>query len=217
MRIVKLCHGQGNGIDKACLMTAANMLIGKGADGDKSTAKNCICPIIRRFIIKTNDAMPSGLLSELYGPLVWEILGTRSQNPEVNQARAFLFADWAVRSISPIRLAAIGKKVEAEQLKALPKIDSVETARYAAHAAAYAADAAADAAHAAAYAAAYAAADAAAYAAEAAADADACDIWRMCPDIIRAAAAIGDKRPVETLLTHDELADALTELPKNPR
>ena len=29
MRVINLTHGAGNGVDKACLMTASNMLIGR--------------------------------------------------------------------------------------------------------------------------------------------------------------------------------------------
>lgn len=97
-REINLTHGAGNGVDKACLMTASNMLIGKGEDGDNSS---CVCPILRRFIITTNDAMPIGLLGELYGPLAWEIIGTRNDAPEVLAARTFKLVDWCFRMQMP--------------------------------------------------------------------------------------------------------------------
>jgi pyruvate/2-oxoglutarate dehydrogenase complex dihydrolipoamide acyltransferase (E2) component len=256
MRVVNLTHGSGNGVDKACLMTAANMLIGKPKEGDNC---GCVCPVIRAFIITTNDEMPEPLLSELYGPLVWEILGTKS-TPEVELQRAYLSADFAVRTLVPIVLDNYGAVTEAESLRALPAIVDQQSARaayaanaanaaraanaaYAAARAAYAANAAdaaaaANAAHAAAYAAragnagnagnaanaaraanAANAAHAAAYAANAAAHAanaaraayaaNAAAVWSLCRDHIRAMVAIGDTRPVETVISHDVLCDRL--------
>ena len=86
MRVLNLCHGEGNGVDSACLMTASNMLIGKGHEGDQNS---CVCPILQRFIIRTNDLMPVELLGELYGPLAWEIIGTRNDDRSVIEARVF--------------------------------------------------------------------------------------------------------------------------------
>jgi len=216
-KIIHLTHGAGNGVDTACLMTASNMLCGRGADGDYNS---CVCLVIRSFIITTNDAMPEALLGELYGPLAWEILGTRTDDPSVERQRAYRFSDWAVREVAPIALDAKGLHEQAAKLRGLePVVDqpTAADAGNAANAASYAADAgnAANAAYAgnAANAAAHAAC-AAAYAAYAGADAayagaDAETIWRKCPDIIREVAAIGDRRPVETVIGHDELADAL--------
>ena len=193
MRVIHLTHGAGNGINKACLMTASNMLIGRGEDGDNNS---CVCQLLQSFIIATNDAMPEELLGELYGPLIWEILGTRNDDPAVIQRRAYAFADWTVREVAPLALESAGMLTHARTLRELPEIVDIETALAAdAYAAARAA---ADAAHAAAY-----AASARASAAHAA------RIWHMCPDIIRRAASIGDRRPVETVITIDQLAKLL--------
>ena len=218
MRIIKLTHGTGNGIDKACLMTASNMLIGKGQDGDNNS---CVCPVIRSFIIKTNDKMPENLLGEIYGPLIWEILGTKTADIEVMQQRAYLFADAAVREFASFVLEKIGFNERATNLRNLPKIIDENTAKlavadadaYAAEKAAYAAVRAARAANADAtnaYAAdaAYVAAAAAAYAADAA-DAESRWIWERCAELIIAACKIGDKRPVEPCLTEDQLCEML--------
>jgi len=205
---IHLTHGPGNGIDSACLMTASNMLVGRGQDGDNNS---CVCPVIRRFIVMTNDAIPEDLLGELYGPLAWEILGTATGDPAIEQQRAYRFADWAVRQITPIALRAAGMGDHASKLESLSPVVDQQTADATA-AASYAANAAdaADAAHAAARAASYAAACAAARAASYAANAaDAELIWRKCPEIIREVASIGDRRPVETVIDHCALADAL--------
>ena len=204
MRVINLTHGAGNGVDEACLMTATNMLLGRGELGDKEG--DCICPVIRAFIIPTNDAMPKHLLGEIYGPLVWEIPGTKTDDVEVIRQRAYAFADWGLREVLPLYLDDEG----VEKMRACPQVVDEET-----HANAYAnayekayANAAAYAnAYANAYEKAYAYANAAAYAA-AAANANP-KVWPMCADIIRRVAAIGDKRPVECVLTHDQLAESL--------
>lgn len=209
-RVIRLTSGAGNGVDQACLMTASNMLIGKGSMGDVAT---CQCDLIRAFVIPTNDAMPDDLRCELYGPLVYEILGTKTDDPQLLQQRAFAFADWAVREIAPIALRANGLAEDAKKLEGLPTICDDATAAAVADAAARAAAdavaaavAAASAATHAAHAARAAAASAAAHAARAAAN----TIWRKCPEIILRVAAIGDRRPVEPACTVDELADALS-------
>ena len=186
MRVINLTHGAGNGVDEACLMTATNILLGRGELGDKEG--DCICPVIRAFIIPTNDAMPKHLLGEIYGPLVWEIPGTKTDDVEVIRQRAYAFADWGLREVSPLYLDDEG----VEKMRACPQVVDEET-----HANAYAN----------AYEKAYAYANAAAYAA-AAANANP-KVWPMCADIIRRVAAIGDKRPVECVLTHDQLAESL--------
>ena len=200
MRVINLTHGAGNGIDTACLMTASNMLIGRGEDGDNNS---CVCSLLRLFIVLTNNPMPLPLLRELYGPLAWEILGTRNDDPAVMRARACAFADWSVREIAPLTLESIGLSAEADKLRSLSEIVDDQSARAAADAARAAADAA-DAADA------DDAADDAARAARAAADAArSANAWRKCPEIIRRVSAIGDKRPVECVIDAEQLARAL--------
>jgi hypothetical protein len=174
-----LCKGAGNGVDQACLMTAANMLCGKGDMGDAAEG-SCVCPIIRAFIIPTNDRMPSNLRSELYGPLAWEIVGTASDDRAVWVRRAGIFAD-AAAELAKIAAAA-------------------DAAAYAVYAAA--------AGYAAAYAAYAAAANAAA--ANADADDVQRQIWTICRDAILSACAVGDKRPVERTITAQQLVGALS-------
>lgn len=100
-----------------------------------------------------------------------------------------------MRRIAPIALRANGLEADAAKLEGLAEIVDPETAR-AARAAADAANAA-NAAN---------ASDAARATADAAADAAADAVWRLCPEIIRKVAAIGDTRPVEVVLTREELA-----------
>ena len=197
MRVIKLCKGEGNGVDSACLMTAASMLIGKPEEGDETS---CVCFVLRSFIIPTNDEMPNGLRNELYGPLVWEILGTKTNDLQVLVERSQCFADWAQEIATAIPFTAAHSVARtaaayAKDAAATYAKDDARTATATAAAAAAAADVAARAAD---------AADVAADSADAAAA-----IWRECPEIIRKVAAIGDKRPVETVMTMDALAEAL--------
>ena len=223
MRVLNLCHGKGNGVDTACLMTASNMLIGKGEDGDFNS---CVCPILRTFIIKTNDRMPLRFLGELYGPLVWEIVGTRNDDMEVRKARAFKLADWCVRVQVPMLLELLGDdrhramraigeiSDRAAASKAEDSIRGLFNFDYSADtnsAAVYAIDAtiaaATDSADVTATYAAYTAAHAASGSVN-----DNRDYWAMFPEIIREVASIGDTRPKEmpeVVLTDEQLVEAL--------
>lgn len=123
----------------------------------------CVSKSIRAFLIALNDRTRfAEFRNELinYIPKIFDTKGTADQERQ----RAYLAADWAVRTIAPIALDACGLHKNSKTLRELPEIIDKATAN-AANAAAYAAYAA-SAASAAAYAA-YAAAadDAAAYAA----------------------------------------------------
>lgn len=111
---VYLSRGAGNGIDIACLMTASNMLIGRGEEGDGCT---CQCPIIREFIVRTNDLIPDKPRNLIYGPLVYEILGTRTDSRDVESRRAIALTDWAVRKIAPFGIRKIIENVDVLSVK----------------------------------------------------------------------------------------------------
>ena len=143
-----------------CVMEAVAYLAGE----QHSDEPKCACPVITRLAIWVNDSCSDELRQELLAALPWRIVGTKS-TPEIEQQRAYMAADWAVRFVAPLLLDRAGLNEEADKLRALGAVDSKGAARAAADAAADAADAAADAAYAA-----RAAADAA-YAARAAADA----------------------------------------------
>jgi hypothetical protein len=163
----------------------------------------CVCPAIRRFVIRWNDSMGVSAKGDetrrrLIGPLIGLMLDTRTTTEDM-RTRAWLATDWAVRVNAPLWFDLVGLTEHAEALRKCAPLTKPESAaaarpvlanaraaawkkRSAAAAAAAAADAyAADAAAAAAYAAAYAAAAAAAaayayaYAADAAAYAYAAD------------------------------------------
>lgn len=130
MRAIKLCKGTGNGVDSACLATAAAMM-----NGEKPTDHpECMCPVIAAFVRPTNDSMPAHIRSELYGPLVMEVIGTRS-TPKIERKRAFMCADFAVRVAVPHALRAINKRDLALNLENLSRVECKKSARAAARAA----------------------------------------------------------------------------------
>jgi len=171
MRRINLTHGRGNGVDSACLMTATSMLIGKPEELDECS---CVCPIIRAFVIKTNDSMPKQLLGDLYGPLIWEIPGTHTEDTGVIVQRAYKCVDWAVRAVLPLMFDAVGSPEQADTLRQLASVTSQNAANAATRAANAATRASARTSVRASARAAANAADAAACAADATDAADAC-------------------------------------------
>ncbi len=113
-RVIRLTHGAGNGVDTACLLTAANMLVGKGELKDGyGEGDSCVCWILRPFIVLTNDNMSEDFLGEVYGPLVYEILGTKidydQDSRDVLLARAKHIATWTT-ALATIVTKAFGEK-----------------------------------------------------------------------------------------------------------
>lgn len=164
--------------DGFCVMEAAAML----RQLPFNDHPQCVSVVIRRFMMRLNDSpVFAPFRNELIDyidpssgkPLVYET----AADFETERRRAYMLADWSIRTVAPMALDVAGLAEHAKTLRALdPVVDAVsaqrarDTALKARAAARYdAADAAYAAAYAA-YAAAYAAA-AAAYAAAAAADA----------------------------------------------
>src|ERR1019366_6254124 len=75
-------------------------------------------------------------------PIVPLLLDTKGSF-ELEQKRAYLYADYAVRKFAPLALHSVGLKKEAVQLVKLKKIKDEKTSNAAAAAAAYASEAAA--------------------------------------------------------------------------
>ena len=142
-----------------CVMEAVAMLAGEA----HSDSPACADPAISKLAIWVNDSCDDKLRNELLRDLPWRIVGTKA-TAEIEQQRAYMAADWALRFVCPIILRRAGLKDHATTLESLGSVVDQEsaTAAYAAASAAYAA------AHAAAYAAAHAAANAAYAAAHAA-------------------------------------------------
>ncbi len=186
---ISLVAGAGkgaNGTVDVCIMQAVDWLVGGNG---KTDAPSCVDPGIRRFCIRLNDSSTFAAFRDELKPFAPRVANTRGDDALMRK-RAFMSADWAVRTVAPMAIDQFGKKPElAARLRALPAIVDRETSiaardvtreatkelrdAYAdAYAAAYAAAAAADAAAYVDAAAADAAAAAAAAAADAAADVD---------------------------------------------
>jgi hypothetical protein len=158
--------------DGMCVMEAVAMLAGE----QHSDSPECADPVISKLAIWLYDSCADQLRQELLLDLPWRIVGTKS-TPEIEQQRAYIAADWAVRTVCPILLRKAGLEEQAASLESLPMVSDQESARAAvvaagaAWAAAWAAKAAARAARASAEASWAAEADGAARAARAAAGA----------------------------------------------
>jgi len=150
--------------DGMCLMEAVAYVAGE----PHTDRPKCVCPVLAAFGRAWNDSLSDEDRQRLLRPFVPRLVGTRS-TPEVEQRRAFMAADWAVRVAAPVWLRVAGLNDAAGSLEALAPLDSVEACRSAASTIAQAREAAAAAATAAAAAAVDAVGDAAWVAAWAAA------------------------------------------------
>lgn len=120
-------HGNdpGNG---ACAMDAINWLV-HGKHGDQP---ECACPVVGRYVIGLNDAMPDDQRQRLL-PYLHRIAGSRS--PAHEQVRAEILARGAVRVLAPLALDAAGLTAEAARLRALSADCMMQTTEEAAKAA----------------------------------------------------------------------------------
>lgn len=196
MRVINLCHGAGDGVSSACLLTASNMVMGRGEFLDEN---DCVCQILRDFIVETNDSMPLDILGRIYTPLIWEIIGTKTNNKKILKRRARKLIDMCfdlhhkyIKEIDKpkrINRKTIEKFKKNDysvdlygMLVAYGWRDYTECGQHAANFIQYI------------------------YCYTRKKDNK---IWEECPKIIREIAKIGDKRPIETVITHDQLADSL--------
>ncbi len=209
--------------DGLCVMEAVALLAGE----PHSDSPECASVVITKLAIWVNDSCSDQLRNDLLRDLPWRIVGTKA-TPEIEQQRAFMAADWAVRFVCPILLRRVGLEGEANKLESLPTVDSRDAASGAAYAASGAARAASDAARAASDAASYAArgaayaasgaARAASYAASAASDAasyaargaarDLEVIQRSCADLIDRMIRLTEPQEVALFANHQELLAA---------
>jgi len=113
-----------NNNNEMCLLEAVAWLAGE----PWSDRPECCCPVLAAFGRSWNDALPASQRTALLAPFAERLVGTRS-TPEVQDARAFMAADWAVRVFTPVWLRAAGLVGSAETLEALPVLDSVRACR----------------------------------------------------------------------------------------
>ena len=166
----------------ACAMDAINWL----AHGRHGDAPECACPIITRYVIAGNDAMPDGVRQGLL-PYLHRIAGSRSTAHEAARLRVLVLG--AVRIFAPLVLDAADLHDCAQRLRQLP--DDAPYAVLQRAAARAAAKALAAPARAAARAAALAAAADAVWAAAAAAEALAARAWGAYFAVLDAALRAG--------------------------
>ena len=124
--IIKLEAGGHEPDSKYCLMEAVAFV-----NGDPWTDHpECACPVLSAYGRAWNDAMPDEQRQRLI-PYIPLLIGTRS-NLEVEQQRAFILADLAVRVIAPIALRCCHLVDESTVLETLPPIMDATSAESAA-------------------------------------------------------------------------------------
>jgi len=149
-----LREGTGKGVNgyvDVCAMQAVSWLAGYTHFND---SPECVCPVIRRYIIRLNDSWLFRDHRDELKPFLPRTIGTKGDR-ELSAQRGFIAADYAVRKFAPMWLRTLKREEWAAELEAVPPVvarESAEVARDAARKirayayAAAAADAAADAA-----------------------------------------------------------------------
>ena len=124
--IIKLEAGGHEPDSKYCLMEAVAFVNGE----PWTDHPECACPVLSAYGRALNDAMPDEQRQRLI-PYIPLLIGTRS-NLEVEQQRAFILADLAVRVIAPIALRCCHLVDESTVLETLPPIMDATSAESAA-------------------------------------------------------------------------------------
>lgn len=104
-----------------CALEAASYLAGE----EFSDHPQCVCPTIAAFGRAWNDALDDETRNRLLKPIIPKMIGTRS-TPDVQDRRAFMAADWAVRVFTVTWLRKAGLNEDADALAALPELSTVE-------------------------------------------------------------------------------------------
>ena len=106
----------------ACLLELVSYIAGE----PWSSQPKCVCPVLGAFGRSWNDALPDDeARNRILKPFVLRLLDTRSTRA-VQDARAFMATDWAVRVYTPTWLRLIDLNDEADALEALPALTSTE-------------------------------------------------------------------------------------------
>jgi hypothetical protein len=86
-----------NGKPDACFLQAVDWLTGGNG---KTDAPACVDPMIRRFSIGLNDAPRFAEYRDELKDYAVRVVGTKTTS-EATRQRAFMCADWAIRTITP--------------------------------------------------------------------------------------------------------------------
>jgi hypothetical protein len=105
--------------DGVCALEAVAYL----AHEPHSDAPKCASPVIAAFVRRWNDDLDDAGRQKLK-PYLARLIGTKA-SPEVEDARAWLAADWMVRHHTPAWLDLAGCGDQAKALRDLPKITEV--------------------------------------------------------------------------------------------
>jgi hypothetical protein len=109
----------------ACALEFAAYLAGE----EHSDEPECVCPVLRAFVISWNDALPTDEdRNRLLKPLIPQLIDTRS-TPAVEEKRAYIALDWLIRVNTPTWLDLRDDlKPHAAALRAMDAIQDIATA-----------------------------------------------------------------------------------------
>jgi len=120
LRDLNLKSGRHSPDSTFCVMEAAAFVAGE----PWSDHPECVCPVIGAFLRAWNDGLPTDAdRDRLLKPLIPKLLNTR--NPELEERRSLMAADWLVRVHTPAWLRLAGLVKQAESLESLPEITSM--------------------------------------------------------------------------------------------
>ena len=105
----------------ACLLEAVSYVAGEPF----SDSPSCVCPVLAAFGRSWNDTLDDEARNRLLKPFIPRLIGTKSTS-EVQDARVFMAADWAVRTFTPAWLRKAGLAEDAAALEALTALSSVD-------------------------------------------------------------------------------------------
>lgn len=128
MKTFRFSHGKhAKRDDGTCYMECVAYLAGE----PHSDHPKCASPVITELAIWLNDSFgpDDDARQKAFEPISpLRIIGTRATS-KIEQQRAFMAADFAVRFVCPRLLGIAGLNVQAETLRNLPAIDSEDAAR----------------------------------------------------------------------------------------
>lgn len=104
-----LCSGLGTK-ESACTIAAINLVISGLLEDERP---DCVCPVIHRWVIPIQDAMPNNLRNNGWSQLVPLIAGSKS-TPAVEQKRKAIILDWMWGIVLP-QLLPVAKKYSFEK------------------------------------------------------------------------------------------------------
>ena len=104
--------------DGMCWMEAISFANGE----DFSDHPDCVSPVIAAVGRTWQDGLDDADRQRLIKPLFWEVVGTRTDNPQVESDLAWMAADWLVRVQTPTWLRFAGLIAQAELFAGMPAL-----------------------------------------------------------------------------------------------